>query len=482
MEDTSWVENLSLYIRFLDLELFCKSGGFIKCPECVNNTVLLSQIDRNESLLVFISHCWLRPAVGCDDWDESIGPHPDNRSGDKWKLCCEGIRWLKQWLAPQMKHCYVWLDYSCIDQVNRANMHRSFKCYDKIVALCDLIFTPIVDNDLTWDFAYFGDTITNYKAKLWNSDHPQAYLSRGWCRVEMLYAANLPVIGNTNGIARHSLFKAGLAMACEGNRRPHWLFGSREAGMRGPHPLSPLQNSYFETYHPMKGLVSVEGDKVHINNLIKDLEKVAGSRLKAVYNGDVNAFDEPHGVGVMTYADGSVYSGHWNNGKKEGQGSWKTTDGNSYVGNWLADQKHGRGVCNFSDGAVYEGEFCEGFIEGTGIYRYANGEVYEGGWLKTMKHGFGTFYYRYEGCVFAGEWAKGAHEGFGRLTDASGNRCEGYFKDRGREVTGKCTFVNGVVEEGVWKRSDVRGASIFLCVSGSGNDFEFKNGVIVPRT
>ncbi len=75
----------------------------------------------------------------------------------------------------------------------------------------------------------------------------------------MFYAANIPVQQNTNGIKRHTLFQAGLAFHCEHNRRPHILYGTKDSIIyKAPRILPPLQNSYYDKYHPLKGINSFE--------------------------------------------------------------------------------------------------------------------------------------------------------------------------------------------------------------------------------
>src|SRR5689334_17664564 len=113
-------------------------------------TVNLEDIDRNNSILIFISHCWLRGWYGAEGWDGR--PHPDNANGDKYKLCIEGIQNVVDSLAKGMKECYVCLDFGCINQ--DGSPAGELKQLDKIVQCCDCIFTPIHDPDHeSWEFA-----------------------------------------------------------------------------------------------------------------------------------------------------------------------------------------------------------------------------------------------------------------------------------------------------------------------------------------
>ena len=136
---------------------------------CVN----LKDIDRDNSLVVFISHNWLRGWGGAEGWDGS--PHPDNATHDKYKLCVNGIAKTIQLFAPGMEKCYVWLDFGCMDQ--DGNPAGELKQLDEIVRCCDCIFTPI------HGMAEFPDEIfdlyDDYKVDTWNA--PQhGYVREPW--------------------------------------------------------------------------------------------------------------------------------------------------------------------------------------------------------------------------------------------------------------------------------------------------------------
>ena len=98
--------------------------------------------------------------------------------------------------------------------------------------------------------------------------------------------------------------------------------------------------------------------------------------------------DLADGEGVFRWKDGSVYKGHFKEGKKEGEGEW--SDGNSkakYIGHWSNNKKHGFGVATSKRGDFYEGEMKDGLKDGTGKMCYANGNVYEGMWAKGKRDG-----------------------------------------------------------------------------------------------
>lgn len=72
-------------------------------------------------------------------------PHPDNKSDYKFNLCCMGIEKIWENMAPNMNHCYLWLDYACINQDRDAA--GELKQLDKIVQMSDCIFTVLMNDE-----------------------------------------------------------------------------------------------------------------------------------------------------------------------------------------------------------------------------------------------------------------------------------------------------------------------------------------------
>jgi hypothetical protein len=215
--------------------------------------ILSHTIHSRDSLIIFISHTWLRGGSDCIGWDGIF--HPDNANNDKLQLCIDGIERLWQSLAPSMQFCYVWFDYSCIDQT-LADPTMELERLDQVMSICDCMFTPIVDsNYMKWNLHLFGNLFVDYQAESFRHGN-LAYLNRAWCRLEMLYAANIPLqieskayVGN-----RYLKFLGGLKFAAEQNRRPHILYGSKEYyTSKQLLMLPPLAKSYFHEYNPEMG-------------------------------------------------------------------------------------------------------------------------------------------------------------------------------------------------------------------------------------
>ncbi|MBK7009020.1 MAG: hypothetical protein IPH36_10530 [Saprospiraceae bacterium] len=59
----------------------------------------------------------------------------------------------------------------------------------------------------------------------------------------------------------------------------------------------------------------------------------------------------------MTYANGDVYKGSWNNDYPSGEGEYFFADGSSYAGQFINGNFDGRGRFREIDGSSYDGEW-----------------------------------------------------------------------------------------------------------------------------
>ena len=352
-------------IVLFDLEALRKLGRFPRSPEDKHLQTKLDDIDRNKSVFIFVSHCWLRGWSGAADWDGR--PHPDTKNQDKLKLIIEAADKIMKAMAKEGMKCYLWLDFGCIDQ--DASACLELKMLDKIIGACDVILTPIFDSDT--EFIWWKDIqkkgisswYKQYGSPGWNQgDH--AYLNRSWCRVEMYFAANVPL--NPSDAIRVLKFKAALLSSIQAGHRPHILYGSCEQKTNRPViVLPPLSNSYFDEFNPIEGKLTKESDRENVRQLVEELLPYM-TRIQAGYEGEMKD-GKQHGRGTKRYANGAVYEGEFKDGKKHGRGTERYATGNVYEGEFKDDQKHGRGT-----------------------YRYASGNVYEGDWKDGKKHGRGT--------------------------------------------------------------------------------------------
>ncbi len=91
------------------------------------------------------------------------------------------------------------------------------------------------------------------------------------------------------------------------------------------------------------------------------------------YVGQCNANNRPHGQGQYNWVSGSVYTGQWLDGKREGFGTIDYSNGDRYQGNWVANKKQGQGTYWSENGSRYEGEFQAGQFTANGICYMPNG-------------------------------------------------------------------------------------------------------------
>ena len=139
-------------VRLIPFDIFKQLGQMPRCPE--NRDILVNYEDtiRDESLYIFMSHCWLRGWSGAPGWDGR--PHPDTSNHDKYQLMVAAVEKIMSSLTTMSK-CYIWLDFGCIDQ--DAAACDELRMLDKIVGVCDLILTNVHDCDylFIYLFIYF---------------------------------------------------------------------------------------------------------------------------------------------------------------------------------------------------------------------------------------------------------------------------------------------------------------------------------------
>lgn len=76
-----------------------------------------------------------------------------------------------------------------------------------------------------------------------------------------------------------------------------------------------------------------------------------------------------HGVGELMEEDGSIYSGTWCMGARQGQGKqFNSRERHEYVGGFRENLYHGAGKCTWINGSIYEGDWVAGHPNGVGMY------------------------------------------------------------------------------------------------------------------
>jgi hypothetical protein len=154
---------------------------------------------------------------------------------------------------------------------------------------------------------------------------------------------------------------------------PRWLPKNPESSS-SPSQLNPsvIDNNGDQSY---------TGERHPTTNLGHGFG-IMSYRDGSVYTGNFE-YDKRHGFGKCLYHDGlGVYIGFWANGKRNGLGKMVYSNGEVYTGNFEYDKRHGFGKCLYHDGlGVYIGFWANGKRNGFGKMVYSNGEVYYGEWL-----------------------------------------------------------------------------------------------------
>ncbi|KAK3267304.1 hypothetical protein CYMTET_24128 [Cymbomonas tetramitiformis] len=338
----------------------------------------LSLIERDKSLIVFVSHqfrCEARQASRRPVSEDSprlatylkgamTFRKPDTIDNDKFNLIVTGIEHLVLNHIPAGVKVFLWIDYCCIDFDNPSEVAASKKRLDHYIRMSDCLFTPVVDPEWsTWVRPkVLNHFFEDYRATMWKS-----YLERGWCRMEAFLGAYISCVDSDKFESYTGAFKHfGTVLKL----RPHLLYGTREMMLRdSPVFLPPLRSEFFTQYHPSAGRFHLEADRSHIAGHVKN------------YQLHVARLDHDHL---------RRYTGSRKKGQRDGHGSFTFREGHCYEGMWSADNRHGQGRLVYACGDVYSGEWVQNLRSGTGTHWYCNGDRYDGTFYYGEKSGKGT--------------------------------------------------------------------------------------------
>ena len=221
--------------------------------------------------------------------------------------------------------------------------------------------------------------------------------------------------------------------------------------------------------------------------------------LKEVCEGDCY---RGFGILIELFNDSIItkYSGYWNKGMKNGEGTLRSFRGNfTYSGNWLNDnydgfgilktenskyegqwrysQKHGNGNAQLQNGDIYNGEWYKDDISGYGVYYFKNGDRYEGDFKYNQKHGVGTYYYA-NNNRFEGNYRNGVRHGKdGILYFDNGDQYQGEFNNNDEfHGNGSMNYTNGSRYNGTWQNNLFHGNGEYLLDNGDSYLGEFAQG------
>lgn len=192
-----------------------------------------------------------------------------------------------------------------------------------------------------------------------------------------------------------------------------------------------------------------------------------------VYNGELQQ-GKRHGQGEFVWANGQRFRGDWVQDVPHGKGSMKFATGNQYEGDIAQGEPHGDGRMVFASGDSFQGRFVKGKPNGQGTYRWTSGQTYEGPWTQDQPNGTGKLVYangnRYEGAL-----VNGTPEGLGRLAYASGDEYRGQFSQGAPHGEGTYTWKSGDRYAGLWQAGRKHGQGRFEWPNGDRWDGLFDN-------
>jgi hypothetical protein len=178
------------------------------------------------------------------------------------------------------KDKYIYTHESTTACVNQdGNPAEQLNCsLAKVIGSCDIMVTPIhEENWQTWSkgAGEIRDALTEYI-----SEPFREYLSRGWCRLEMFFNANVPL---KRELQRHKMFDGKLrqVMKAEG-KRPHLLFGTRELMLEQEEPvLLRVSDVDFFKYHPggEDAVTREQSNKNVIRGYVEELYSINGNLI-----------------------------------------------------------------------------------------------------------------------------------------------------------------------------------------------------------
>jgi len=197
------------------------------------------------------------------------------------------------------------------------------------------------------------------------------------------------------------------------------------------------------------------------------------SHQNGTYEGNVS-WGQPSGKGKLTYANGSVYSGDFSSGLRQGIGAFRNSKGDTYEGQWKNDRFDGNGKLTLSEGSRYEGTFKDGNRHGAGTQIYADGRQYTGDWSGDKKNGNGVLTQK-NGTKYTGPFKDDLADGEGTVVTTRGDKYVGSFVRGVKSGQGTFTFANGNVYQGAFANDLRNGQGTMRWSTGSYYNGEWKN-------
>lgn len=215
--------------------------------------------------------------------------------------------------------------------------------------------------------------------------------------------------------------------------------------------LFPSKSEYLIPTNLHKRRKSQGSDEKDANNLPKD-----GCCEVILSSGDryFGQFwnKKKHGKGILTFKNGDVYKGDFEEDEMEGYGEYKSVNGEKYIGEFKKGKRNGRGTLKIKGVGIYEGNWENGYQEGYGEFLWDNGDKYKGNYKQGQKCGKGVF--ESSNKKYEGEWKNDLKDGKGILYLNDGEKYRGEFKGDLFEGNGEYLTKEGKKLMGIWKQGE----------------------------
>ena len=167
-----------------------------------------------------------------------------------------------------------------------------------------------------------------------------------------------------------------------------------------------------------------------------------------------------HGKGILKYSNGSIYSGSFFEGSKNGNGQFVSSDGYEYVGDWVGGKQTGRAQVSYKNGDLYTGRVKDGLRQGYGqLFQLSSNRNYSGYWNKgalVEEIAITDPNWTFEGLI---DITNG--NGSGSFTYKDGSKYFGEIANYKRHGKGTLEFKSGEIISGIWSGNvNVQSASI----------------------
>lgn len=170
--------------------------------------------------------------------------------------------------------------------------------------------------------------------------------------------------------------------------------------------------------------------------------------------------------GKLYYYDGRV-------GELDAAKKTITTDaGDKYIGALSGYRPHGKGILTKADGTIFEGDFYEGYCTGQATITYVGGDIYSGHVDHEKREGFGK-YVKPDGTVYVGNFKNGEKNGFGKTTFSDGSVYIGEYSDSVKDGKGAYLFSEGDLFVGDFKDDKRTGKGIYVWAKSEEFSSEF---------